>query len=350
VPLEVPYWSPNFTDPTSGILDEMAKVSPLIQTTLSDPSLERHFSAFALTSHLHSPVLRLVSLHPSLSVSVSFLRVPEIHDGFMWKCFFSRNTTVLDVVECVLDSLGLTKSLPVPGGGIVDYILEEVWNEGDAESELHDALHALSAYLCFSSIVGAVTLSQGAIFYDLFKSLDRPSTFSAKARRSFRVSVPDEWYRRSRPRSTSSLSVEPSESTVKAALDIDTEEEEGDGTAKQAIASAAVSDVSPPSKTKSADWRQSLSQGRLSSVFEGWLRPSTPTSPTREGKSFAPERMSVSEPKLLGRTSEDAGSHTSHADAVEAELNMNDFEQMLVCAMYRYGMTFAEARRRMNWV
>ena len=121
------------TDTTSGLLDETAKVAPLIQTAPSDPSLQRHFSAFALTSHLHSPVLRLVSLHPSLSVSVSFLRVPEIHDGFAWKCFFSRNTAVRDVIESVLDSLGLTRSLSVPGGGTVQYVLEEVWAEGVAE-------------------------------------------------------------------------------------------------------------------------------------------------------------------------------------------------------------------------
>jgi diaphanous 1 len=131
------------TDPTSGLLDETVKVAPLIQTTPSDPSLQRHFSAFALTSHLHSPVLRLVSLHPSLFVSVSFLRIPEIHDGFAWKCFFSRNTTVQDVIESVLDSLGLTRSLPVPGGAAVRYVLEEVWAEGDAESASHVALSVL---------------------------------------------------------------------------------------------------------------------------------------------------------------------------------------------------------------
>jgi diaphanous 1 len=131
------------TDPTSGLLDETVKVAPLIQTTPSDPSLQRHFSAFALTSHLHSPVLRLVSLHPSLFVSVSFLRIPEIHDGFAWKCFFSRNTAVQDVIESVLDSLGLTRSLPVPGGGAVHYVLEEVWAEGDAESASHVALAVL---------------------------------------------------------------------------------------------------------------------------------------------------------------------------------------------------------------
>ena len=131
--------SPNCTHPISGLLDETVKVAPLIQTTPSDPSPQRHFSAFALTSHLHAPVLRLVSLHPSLSVSVSFLRVPEIHDGFAWKCFFSRAATVRDVVEYILDTLGLTRSLPVPGGGTVLYVLEEVWAEGDAESELHVA-------------------------------------------------------------------------------------------------------------------------------------------------------------------------------------------------------------------
>lgn len=136
----------------SGVLDETVKVAPLIQTTPPDPSLQRHFSAFALTSHLHSPVLRLVSLHPSLSVSVSFLRVPEIHDGFTWKCFFSRTTTVRGVVESILDTLGLSRSLPVPGGGAVRYVLEEVWAEGDVESELHVSPSILSAHICLWSL------------------------------------------------------------------------------------------------------------------------------------------------------------------------------------------------------
>jgi diaphanous 1 len=184
-------------------------------------------------------------------------------------------------------------------------------------------------------IVGAVTLPQDALFYDLFHLSDPPSTFSAKARRFFRFSVPDEWYRRSRPRPTSSLSLESSGSLTEASQDMETsEEEDGDGTAKQARASA-VSDILPPStskvKSESPDWRQSLSQGRLSSVFESWLRPSTPTSPTRAAKNFTPERMSVSEPKLLVRAGEDVASHTSHVDAVEVDSDMEDFEQMLVC-------------------
>ena len=112
-----------------------------------------------------------------------------------------------------------------------------------------------------------------------------------------------------------------------------TSDEDGDGTAKQCRASA-VSDASPQSKVKSesADWRQSLSQGRLSSVFESWLRPSTPTSPTRATNNVTPDRMSVSEPKLLERTGESDASDTNDADAVEADLDMGDFELMLVCA------------------
>ncbi len=187
------------------------------------------------------------------------------------------------------------------------------------------------------TIVGPVSLPQDALFYDSLHSSDPPSTFSAKGRRFFRFSVPDEWYRRSRPRPTSSLSLVQSESSTEASQGLETsEEEDGDGTAKQPHASA-VSDISPPSKAKSdsADWRQSLSQGRLSSVFENWLRPSTPTSPTRATKSFTPERMSVSEPKLLERTSEDDASDTNHVDALEADLDMGDFEQMLVCAQFQ---------------
>lgn len=198
-----------------------------------------------------------------------------------------------------------------------------------------------------------MTLPQEALFYDLFHSSDPPSTFSVKATRFFRFSVPDEWYRRSRSRPTSSLSLDQSEFSTEASHDMGTsEEEDGDGTAKQSRASA-VSDASPPSKVKSesADWRQSLSQGRLSSVFESWLRPSTPTSPspTRTTNNFTPERMSVSEPKLLERTGESDTSDTNNDDAVEADLDMGDFELMLVCAQFASAIRlFVEARDRVN--
>jgi diaphanous 1 len=98
--------------------------------------VHRHFSAFPLTSHLHTPYLRLVSLHPHLALSISFLRVPEIHDGFRWTIFLARSTTTDDVIAAVSDELGLAKVLSGPGGGNVDYVLDEVWQEGDAEGTL----------------------------------------------------------------------------------------------------------------------------------------------------------------------------------------------------------------------
>lgn len=83
---------------------------------------------------MHTPTLRLVSLHPLLSVHFYFLRVPEIHDGFAWKTFVARSTTVREVIDAVSDELGLTKTLPVPGGGPLEYVVEEVWIDGQAES------------------------------------------------------------------------------------------------------------------------------------------------------------------------------------------------------------------------
>lgn len=41
-----------------------------------------------------------------------------------------------EVVEVVLKELGLTKVLPVPGGGNLTYVVEETWRDGDVESTL----------------------------------------------------------------------------------------------------------------------------------------------------------------------------------------------------------------------
>jgi hypothetical protein len=108
------------------------------------------------------------------------------------------------------------------------------------------------------------------------------------------------------------------------------EEDSGDGTAKQNN-TRPESGVSPQSKMKSTDWRQSLSQARLSSVLESWLRPSTPTSPPRPHKSSTSERMSVSEPKPMVQANSGVDTRTIHADTGENDLDMDDFEQMLVC-------------------
>lgn len=117
-----------------GIVGPKTMVALLLNTdTPATPQAQRHFSTFPLTSHLHTPSLRLVSLHPFLVLTFTFLRVPEIHDGFQWKVFISRSSTAQDVVDTVVTELGLTKSLPIPGGGALEYVLEEVWTDGDAE-------------------------------------------------------------------------------------------------------------------------------------------------------------------------------------------------------------------------
>jgi hypothetical protein len=97
--------------------------------------MDRHFSAFPLTSHLHKPALRLVSLHPLLSLTVTFVRVPQIHDGFEWNVFMSRDTTVEAVVDLIVNDLSLSRNLPVLGSTNFEYVLEEVWTEGSAESK-----------------------------------------------------------------------------------------------------------------------------------------------------------------------------------------------------------------------
>jgi hypothetical protein len=78
----------------------------------------------------------LVSLHPLLSFTVAFLRVPQIHDGFEWSLFISRSTSVEAAIELIVNELGLSRNLPVLGSSNFEYVLEEVWTEGNAESKI----------------------------------------------------------------------------------------------------------------------------------------------------------------------------------------------------------------------
>ena len=115
----------------------MLSVSPLLNSSeAAKDTPARHFSAFPLTSHMHTPTLRLVSLHPSLSVTLSFIRVPEIHETFTRRVFFARASTVKDVINTVVEDLGLAKTMPVPGAGALEYVLEEVWKDGNSKPRL----------------------------------------------------------------------------------------------------------------------------------------------------------------------------------------------------------------------
>lgn len=72
-------------------------------------------------------------MHPHLVVQLAFARVPEIHDGFRWKVFVAKATIAQEVVDRATEELGLARSLPVPGAGALEYVLEEVWTDGQTE-------------------------------------------------------------------------------------------------------------------------------------------------------------------------------------------------------------------------
>lgn len=120
---------------SDGLVDPGASVASLLGPLDPRPTMRRHFSAFPLTSHLHAPILRLVSLHPTLSVILSFLRVPEIHDGFQRRFYFARETAVENVIESALIELGLPRQSAVLGNVELDYVMEEVWIDGSQESQ-----------------------------------------------------------------------------------------------------------------------------------------------------------------------------------------------------------------------
>ncbi|KAJ7167544.1 armadillo-type protein [Mycena filopes] len=289
-----------------GTLRPTTLVAPLVNaatpTSQSDSS-ERQFSSFPLTSHMHGgPVLRLVSLNPALSVSFSFLRVWEIHDGFQYKFFISKNTTVREVIDGVMEELGLAKTLPIPGGGNLEYVLEEVWTDGD--------------------VTKSSRLPGSSLIFNIVEFPFSANPLSSSARRSFRFCVPDEWYRRSKSRSLSSTSTEPSEATIRqlAALE---EEDEDDGTAK-------VNATASP-RTSNGDEATSASQNRLSTMFEGWLPRSPAAAPRRSSVVLSSEnrRSIVSEPKLVPHFT---GGGLNSMDAVAEDSESFDeaaFEAML---------------------
>lgn len=235
-----------------GLLDSTESISPLVAST-KPPAMQRHFSAFPLSSHLHTPSLRLVSLHPLLRASLSCARIPDLEDDIELEWFLSRNTTVLDMVNGVIEELDLAKVIPGPGGGNVDYVLEEVWvsDQGDEiVSRLHDAL-------LVSQIVETAVR-------------DYPFPTKTRAKRILRFCVPDEWYRRSKSRSLSLTPIE-SGGTLRPNSEDGNSDEEG-GTAKQRNKATG-------SSAMRRDAQESRQSGRFS-LFEGWGTVSSTSSGT----------------------------------------------------------------------
>jgi diaphanous 1 len=265
-------------------------VSPLLNSSeAAKDTPVRHFSAFPLTSHMHAPTLRLVSLHPLLSVTLTFARVPEIHETFTWKVFFTRVSTTKEVVNNVVEELGLARTLPVLGAGTIEYAMEEVFEDGESGLKLCVPYSSSS-----NLILGPTRLSSSA---ELSRILEAARNKSPTNIPSYRFCVPDEWYRRSRTRTLSSGSLTPSEATIQRLADLEESEEEddeelaeGEGTAK---AQPAVIQSPQNSPRKSGDWRGTFSQTRLSTMFEGWL-PSSPMPAAPLESSLQNKRTSIS--------------------------------------------------------
>ena len=57
--------------------------------------------------------------------------VPEIEDDFQWSWYLARSSTVDQVLDGIGAELGLAKVIYGPGGGNVDYVLEEIWTHSD---------------------------------------------------------------------------------------------------------------------------------------------------------------------------------------------------------------------------
>ncbi|KAJ3859957.1 hypothetical protein EV359DRAFT_75418 [Lentinula novae-zelandiae] len=289
-----------------GTLDPSELIEPFLNNISPDNNTSmRTFSTFPMTGHMQQPVLRLVSLNSFLTLDLSFLRLPEIHDSFVYKLFISRQTLVSTVITQVIDELGLALSIPIPGGGPLEYIMEEVWTDGSSEKSSR--------------------LPGDSLIYSTVEFSYIPNPFPPSATRAFRICIPDEWFRRTKTRTASMTSLEPSQSTIRrlASLqeseeegeDEDEREEEGEGTAK------VINIASPENKSSSSDW---TSTNRLSTLFTGWLSPSTEGPNRSTVVAFPDKRKSVvSEPRLFEQHT--GGNHKeSSASSTEDE---SDFDE-----------------------
>ncbi|ELU45562.1 RhoA GTPase effector DIA/Diaphanous [Rhizoctonia solani AG-1 IA] len=320
-------WQDDELDPIifTGILSNDFPAERLLPNrSESKPDSQRHFSAFPLTSHLHSPTVRLISQHPYLSFHVAFERVPEITDGFVMQWFIAYSSTVEDVINDIADNLGLTVYLAGTGGGKVDYVIETFTFSSNPRGSAVERLEP-------SASVTAVLrrLAPG---------------------RRIRLVVPEEWYRRPKSKSFSShLSL--TEDTLKTAASVDESnpsdqqeelDEIGDGTAKQSsrqspsVPSSPViprprpfSGVSNSSEPDSPSRQSTISSHRLSSIFDSWLSISPNGAITLPSQpNAAPERISVSSPLPIDPGSMRDGKK-EYQNVVESEEQKTEFEEFM---------------------
>ena len=167
----------------------------------------------------------------------------------------------------------------------------------------------------------------------------RPNTFPSKTQvnRIIRICVPDEWYRRSKSR-VSSTALDNND-TLKASGhgNVEDDEEEEGGTAKQNHAPSV-------STSRSADPKQS---NRLSSIFEGWLPGGglAPVPPVL-ANAAAGDRSSINVSKPVPVLEpQKTGLGVSMSDESEGDEvdEVADFERMLVSnARELFGTGFSD--------
>ncbi|PVF96346.1 FH2-domain-containing protein [Serendipita vermifera] len=264
-------WDANaLTQVGNGILSATEHIGPLIAST-KPPSLQRHFSAFPLSSHLHTPSIRLVSLHPSLCLTLSTLRIPDVDDDLEFQWFLARGTTVEEVMNGVVEEMGLSRVITGPGGGVVEYVLEEAWIAQDGKE-------------------ASTRLSGALIVSHLLEEPVQPSPFPARvgAKRVIRICVPDEWYRRSKSRSLSLAPIEGGDTIQDVSSNERANDEEEGGTAKQRPKGAEYSQTT---KVKSKE-----RHSHRFSLFDGWGTISSPTTSngTSLSQTLAGDRNSIS--------------------------------------------------------
>lgn len=282
----------------NGLLASTELVKPLLGPS-KPPAMQRHFSAFPLSSHLHTPPIRLVSLHPLLHVTLRSMRIPDLEDDIDIEWFLARTTTAEEVVNTVTEELGLPKVISGPGGGTVDYVLEEAWITTDGEEV-------------------TTRVSNSAILSHVLETPLKASP-STGAQRHIRICVPDEWYRRAKSRS---LSLTPLESDGPQQDTSTLSEDDNEGTEKQRPKASSVQRVSQ-------DTQQARQSSRFS-LFEGWGTITSPPASTRPlSQVLTGDRSSISVPVAVLEIQKTGLGIDTDQDALGEEAVTAEFERMM---------------------
>lgn len=170
-----------------------------------------------------------------------------------------------------------------------------------------------------TSISLASRILSSSILFNIVQS----SLATSGQKPRLRFCVPEEWYFRPRAAVLLPSSIQPSEDTLKRFEDIQAEEDDGEGTAKQTKSTLSALAADPgTARPSSPDWRNSLTNL--------WRQqPAAPASPP----SSTIKRKSVSEPMLVQQHT--SGSITSILEPSvpedeDVDIDQAEFELYLV--------------------